>query len=146
MRRGTRWPTSAACPPPPIAPCSSVLDEKLLKTIPLVAEANAMSDEMGRGLLFEPKLMANQHKARGGRRGLWCPRARRLAPRAPPQVPLQELKARYGMATTGVDSAEAALAEQVGMLWAMGGKEKAIQRPRPLRPSSCRWTRRSTSR
>ena len=70
-----------------------------------------MSDEMGRGLLFEPKLMANQHKARGGE-GSSEHASSHPAPR--PQVPLQELKARYGMATTGVDSAEAALAEQVG--------------------------------
>ena len=49
-----------------------------------------MAEEMGRGLTFEPKLMANQHK-----------------------LPMAELKARYGMSTTGENSAEAALAEQV---------------------------------
>ena len=68
----------------------TVLDEKLLKTIPLVAEANAMAEELDRGLAFEPKLMANQHK-----------------------VPLADLKARYGPSTMGTDQAEAAVAEQM---------------------------------
>ena len=36
----------------------SLLDEKLLKTLPLVNEANAMSDELGRRMSFEPKIMA----------------------------------------------------------------------------------------
>ena len=45
----------------------SVLDEQLLRTIPLVNEANAMSEEMGRGLVFEPKLLAVAAAA-GGRR------------------------------------------------------------------------------
>ena len=40
----------------------SLLDEKLLKTIPLVNEANAVSDELKRGLNFETKLMANPSK------------------------------------------------------------------------------------
>ena len=35
----------------------SLLDEKLLKTIPLVNEANAYSDEIGAGLTFSVKLM-----------------------------------------------------------------------------------------
>ena len=36
----------------------SLLDEKLLKTLPLINEANALCDEMGKGMMFEPKLMA----------------------------------------------------------------------------------------
>ena len=40
----------------------SVLDEKLLKTIPLVNEANAMADEMGKKDVFEVKLMPNMEK------------------------------------------------------------------------------------
>lgn len=42
----------------------SLLDEKLLKTIPLVTEANAISDELGKGMVFEPKLMANTNKVK----------------------------------------------------------------------------------
>lgn len=42
----------------------SILDEKLLKTIPLVNEANAMSDELDKKMMFAVKLMANQHKVR----------------------------------------------------------------------------------
>lgn len=41
----------------------SLLDEKLLKTIPLVNEANAISDELGKGMVFSVKLMANQSAA-----------------------------------------------------------------------------------
>ena len=37
----------------------SLLDEKLLKTIPLVNEANAISEELGKGMSFTVKLMAN---------------------------------------------------------------------------------------
>ena len=40
----------------------SLLDEKLLKTIPLVNEANAISDELSKKMLFGVKLMANPHK------------------------------------------------------------------------------------
>lgn len=36
----------------------SLLDEKLLKTIPLINEANAICDEMSKNMTFEPKLMA----------------------------------------------------------------------------------------
>ena len=36
----------------------SLLDEKLLKTIPLVNEANAYSDELGVGIAFSVKLMS----------------------------------------------------------------------------------------
>jgi hypothetical protein len=35
----------------------SLLDEKLLKTIPMVNEANAISEELGKGMSFEPKLV-----------------------------------------------------------------------------------------
>lgn len=38
----------------------SLLDEKLLKTIPLVNEANAIADELGKSMRFSIKLMANQ--------------------------------------------------------------------------------------
>lgn len=41
----------------------SLLDEKLLKTIPLVNEANAISEELTRNVSFEVKLMPNMHKA-----------------------------------------------------------------------------------
>ncbi len=40
----------------------SLLDDKLLKTLPLVAEANAISDEMGKHVNFEPKLMTTGPK------------------------------------------------------------------------------------
>eukprot|EP01138_Halocafeteria_seosinensis_P014116 gb/GECG01014414.1/.p1 GENE.gb/GECG01014414.1/~~gb/GECG01014414.1/.p1 ORF type:complete len:1196 (+),score=251.93 gb/GECG01014414.1/:1-3588(+) len=40
----------------------SLLDEKLLKTIPLVNEANATAEELGKTKSFEVKLMANQTK------------------------------------------------------------------------------------
>lgn len=42
----------------------SLLDEKLLKTIPLVNEANAISDELGKMMSFSVKLMANPNKQR----------------------------------------------------------------------------------
>ena len=42
----------------------SLLDEKLLKTIPLVNEANAISDELQKHMNFEPKLMSNTHTGR----------------------------------------------------------------------------------
>jgi hypothetical protein len=35
----------------------SLLDEKLLKTIPLVNEANAISEELSKKMLFDPKLV-----------------------------------------------------------------------------------------
>lgn len=41
----------------------SLLDEKLLKTIPLVNEANATAEELGKSQTFEVKLMANQNKS-----------------------------------------------------------------------------------
>jgi len=40
----------------------SLLDEKLLKTIPLVNEANAIADELKKEQMFEVKLMPNMHK------------------------------------------------------------------------------------
>ncbi len=40
----------------------SLLDEKLLKTIPLVNEANAYADEMGMAVSFTVKLMSNPGK------------------------------------------------------------------------------------
>ncbi len=40
----------------------SLLDEKLLRTIPLVNEANAYADEMTRGVVFTVKLMSNPGK------------------------------------------------------------------------------------
>ena len=40
----------------------SLLDEKLLKTIPLVNEANAIADELNKEQMFEVKLMPNMHK------------------------------------------------------------------------------------
>jgi len=42
----------------------SLLDEKLLKTIPLVNEANAISDELQRNMTFSVKLMANPNRQR----------------------------------------------------------------------------------
>lgn len=42
----------------------SLLDEKLLKTIPLVNEANAISDELQRNMNFSVKLMANPNRQR----------------------------------------------------------------------------------
>ena len=42
----------------------SLLDEQLLRTIPLVNEANAISDEIERGMTFSIKLMANRAKAK----------------------------------------------------------------------------------
>jgi len=45
----------------------SVLDEKLLKTIPLVNEANAIASELGKGMIFEPKLVRRgtaEHRTR----------------------------------------------------------------------------------
>ena len=47
----------------------SLLDERLLRVIPLVSEANAISDEMKRGVSFELKLMAAGGPGGGGRRG-----------------------------------------------------------------------------
>jgi Kinesin protein 1B len=41
-----------------VSPSHSLLDEKLLKTIPLVNEANAYSEELGVGLAFSVKLMS----------------------------------------------------------------------------------------
>ena len=46
----------------------SLLDEKLLKTIPLVNEANAISDELQRNMAFSVKLMANPNRQRASRR------------------------------------------------------------------------------
>lgn len=37
----------------------SILDDKLMRTIPLVNEANAISEELGKGMTFSIKLMAN---------------------------------------------------------------------------------------
>jgi len=47
----------------------SLLDEKLLKTIPMVNEANAIADELSKNALLELRLMTNQRK------GLWTAEA-----------------------------------------------------------------------
>jgi hypothetical protein len=41
----------------------SLLDEKLLKTIPLVNEGNAIADELSKNAMLELRLMANQRKS-----------------------------------------------------------------------------------
>ena len=42
----------------------SLLDEKLLRLIPLVNEGNAIGEELSKGCRFAVKLLANQHQAR----------------------------------------------------------------------------------
>lgn len=61
----------------------SLLDEKLLKTIPLVNEANAMADELGKGMVSGSSSCSAHglhDDARGARQSHWhacTPRYRR---------------------------------------------------------------------
>ena len=52
----------------------TVIDEKLLRLLPLVAEGNAVAEEMGRRIHFEPKLMAGENSSGTSQRTEVCVR------------------------------------------------------------------------